>query len=107
MFVDKLTTHQLFALLKEMRLREEEDVRDYPSAYYGQRLRILHKKTRTRRIESIYKDFEVEKIYGKEPTEQDQQKFRKMMIRIYGERYAKELEIYLLTKAGYGDSSGV
>lgn len=99
MFIEKLTIHQRQDLLWEMRIHPREDVRDYMVSFYTNRLRVNHGKTRNgERIESIYKDFEIEKIYNSEPSRYDQKKFQNFMTNLLGQVYADHLKEYLKNK---------
>ena len=93
-FIDKLTKDKQKKLLEEMRIKPNEDVIANTSiSSYGNRLYVVHGRNEENElIESVYTDFFIEKIYGSEPSEYDQDRFQNIMISLCGEVYSARVE---------------
>ena len=92
-FIDKLTKAKEKALLLEMRMDPKEDVIAHTEiSSYGGRLFVVHGRKNGIRIESIYTDFLVEKIYGDTPSRYVQDRFQNTMINLCGPEYEKRVK---------------
>lgn len=92
-FIDKLTKSKEQRLLSEMRKDPKEDIMaNTEISSYGGRLFVVHGRKNGRRIESIYTDYLVEKIYGDEPTNYIQDRFQNIMISLCGPEYERRVK---------------
>ena len=89
MFIELLMTPKtrMRDLLEAIKIDEKEMTSDYMATCLHGTLKVYHcsyAKMRNRRsVISEFTDFKVVKIYGKKPTEQDQQKYQNIMSTIF------------------------
>ncbi len=93
-YIDKLSTLEIEDLLTEMRISKNEDIKKLKYIKFAGKLRVVHGKTENgENIESIYTDYEIQKIYNSVPSNYDQRKFQNSMVRFF-KNYAADLEEY-------------
>ena len=98
-FIDKLPTFKVIKLLEAMRYSSSENIVSTAQiSCYGNKLYVVHGiDNKGQRIESVYTDYVVEKIYGDQPSTYDQFHFQAVMtelIDIKTNRYETSLKAY-------------
>ena len=99
-FIERLNIPQKLDLLQDMRISSKENPNTMPTVFYGGKMHVVHGKTKSgEKIESVYGEFEIVKIYNSEPSKYDQRRFQNYMIKIFEkDGYRKKLEEYLKQK---------
>ncbi len=102
-----MTQRQRLDLILEMRIRRQESLADVFYEVKQQRMYFYHCKNGNinRYDTSIYAEFEVLSLYGMDPSEYDQERFRNFMADIFGDEYRTELKKYLKGKAAKAKTS--
>jgi len=95
-YIDKLPKYKEETLLKEFKIKPDEDVvASTEISAYGGKLYVVHGKNSTgERIESIFTDFTIIKIYSSTPSEYDIDKFQNVMEYLCGPQYAKDAKAF-------------
>ncbi|MCI8555851.1 MAG: hypothetical protein HFI85_04730 [Clostridia bacterium] len=99
-FIERLNTQQTIALIKEFKISKREDENKMPYSIRNGELHVWHSTTTTgKKIESIFKEFEIVQIYNGEPSQYDQRRFQNYMIETLEKfDYRKNLMQYLNDK---------
>ncbi len=88
-FIEKLNTQQTIALIKEFKISKREDENKMPYSI----------RNGGKKIESIFKEFEIVQIYNGEPSQYDQRRYQNYMIEALEKfEYRKNLMEYLNDK---------
>ncbi len=95
-YINRLTSEQIKDLLTEMRISKHENINKLPYAIYGGKLHVVHGKNKNNeKIESIYGEYEIEKIYNSAPSAYDQRRFLNCMITLlHKTNYLKDMTAY-------------
>lgn len=97
-FVERLTLIQTNNLLKEMRINTTENVNTIEVAIYGGKIYARHGKIKGKEIQSVYSDFEIEKIYNSAPSDYDQKRYQNYMKSVFEKEYEQSLKAFLSNK---------
>ncbi len=99
-FMVEMTLIQRIKLLEEMRISKKENPKLIFYNLINNKMRIFHSPIRKGgpKLESVFTQFEIIKIYNSEPSEYDQSRFRNFMISEFGDEYEKRLKSYLRKK---------
>lgn len=92
-FIENLPKYKQKILLEEMRIHPDEDVISSTEiSGYGGKMYVVHGHTKSGiRVESIYTDFIIEKLYNSTPSEYDIDRYQNTMIKLCGEEYSKQV----------------
>ncbi len=96
-YMERINILQIHALIEEMRITKAERPCDANWIRVNGVLHIFHEGyiKKKPRIESIFTQYQILKIYNVEPSLYDQKRFQNFMISLYGEDYATDLKNFL------------
>lgn len=93
-YIDKLPKQKEQFLLKEFRIKPEENSIPEISSYGGKLFVVYGENKDGDRVESVFLDYTIEKIYGGKPSEYDIDRFQNIMTYLCGPQYNKDANAF-------------